>query len=72
MAKRSRKKWLYVAYKEQHPEIYGRQKNMDFTSVKRVWWKASPVVVFIVLNILAIGMMMLLNADIRSWIIWIF
>lgn len=72
MAKRRKKKWLYEAYKMQHPEIYGRQKNVDFSVVNKILRKLYPIVVFILLNVLAIGIMMLINADIRNWIIRIF
>ncbi len=72
MAKRRKRKWLYEEYKMQHPEIYGQHKTLDFSMVGKVGTIIYPVIVFILLNLISVVLMMLVNTDIREWIIRLF
>lgn len=69
MAKRG-KNWLYVRYKAEHPELYGKQRGrFDYAEYyHKVRRKITPILIVLMLNVIAIGLMMLLNADIRSWL----
>lgn len=65
-----RKKWLYVRYKAEHPELYGKQRGkIDFAAYyHKVRRRIVPILIILILNIIAICLMMLLNEDIRLWI----
>lgn len=72
MAKRnSKKKWLFEEYKAQHPELYGRSSKRIIMkdALRQTWYTILPVIIFVILNIIAILMMIVLNEDIRGWII---
>ncbi len=69
MKKKKQKIWLYQKYKTDHPELFPVKKTKHLLKLSdKAMGRLQIVLTVILINVLAIMIAALLNADIRSLI----